>query len=108
MAKVAVMVEMDYCVGCWACQSACSNNNKLPVGQTYLRLIKNQAEEVDGELRLYSFPYPLDLEKCGVCVQHKSPPTCVSICMSNALAIGDVDSILEKAKKINGKTAIYL
>ena len=56
MGRVGLLVEMDYCVGCWACQSACSNHNTLTVGQTFLRLINNQAEEVDGEIKLYKFP----------------------------------------------------
>lgn len=108
MGKVAVLVDLDYCVGCWACQTACSDHNRLPLGQTYLRVIKNEAEEVNGELKLYSFPYPLALEKCAQCVKDGGVPTCVSVCIGKALAIGDAENLLETAKKINRKTTIYI
>jgi Fe-S-cluster-containing dehydrogenase component len=108
MGRVGLLVDMDYCVGCWACQSACSNHNSLPVGQTFLRLINNQAEEVDGEIKLYKFPYPLALEKCADCVRNGGVPICVSTCIGRALTIGDADALFEKAKNLKGKTAIFL
>lgn len=40
MANIGILVDRDYCVGCFACQSACNDYHKLPLGETYLKLCR--------------------------------------------------------------------
>ncbi len=40
----AVVIDLDRCIGCWACAIACKMKNDLPEGEWWLRV-----ETVDGE-----------------------------------------------------------
>ena len=46
--KIGVLVELDYCVGCSACQLACQDYYDLPVTETYMRVFLGKPDVVDG------------------------------------------------------------
>lgn len=107
MKKIGLLVDLDFCLGCWACQSACNEHNKLPLGQTYLRMLNNKVEEVDGELMVRKFPLPLALEKCADCVTDGNQPVCSRICIGKALTFGDPDVLFERSKALGRKTVLF-
>ena len=103
MAKIAMVVDLDRCVGCFACQNACKLVNNLPEGVIWLRVTpkEHRPEEVDGKLYMDRFPVPLTLETCVKCPDRQNGhlPLCMSVCMGKAMWIGEPEVALNEAKK---------
>ena len=102
MAKIAMLIKLDRCVGCFACQNACKLVNDLPIGTIWLPVLpkENKPEEYNGTLYMDRFPVPVTLEMCVNCPDRKNghEPLCASVCMGKALKIGDPQELLEAAK----------
>ena len=107
MAKIAMIIDLDRCVGCFACQAACKVVNDLPDGVNWLKVVPkgHQPEEVDGKLVMDRFPVPVSLDKCGVCPDrvNGNQPLCATVCMGKALWVGDPEKALRMAA---GKRAV--
>jgi Fe-S-cluster-containing dehydrogenase component len=102
MAKIAMIIDLDRCVGCYACQNACKTINNLPPGVVWLRVTpkEHKPEEVYGKLFMDRFPVPVTLDACAKCPDRKNgnQPLCATVCMGKALWIGDVNQALNVAK----------
>lgn len=75
MAKMTMVIDLDRCVGCYACEIACKQENDVALG-----LYWNKVETVEpvGEfpdIKMYWLP--------TMCQQCESP-TCVSVCPTGA------------------------
>lgn len=106
--KTGMLVELDYCVGCYACQSACQNANQLPLTETYLRCILAKPEMVDGDMQSYMSPVPYDLTKCAACMEREGGEApCAKICIGAALHFGSADEIRELELSASGRTATF-
>lgn len=103
MATIAMLVDLDRCVGCFACQTACKLVNNLPDGVTWLHVMpkENKPEEVNGKLYMDRYPVPVTLGTCEKCPDRHNghEPLCASVCMGKALWIGDPGVALEMAKR---------
>lgn len=108
MSNVGMLVDLDYCVGCYACQSACNDYNGLGLGLTYLKQCNMKPEEVDGDLVMYMSPIPLKLEQCAHCLEAEGIAPCQAICISKSLYVGGVEDLLTKAKELGTKTQIFM
>lgn len=102
MAKIAMIVDLDRCVGCFACQNACKVVNDLPDGVQWLKVTpkEHKPEEVDGKLVMDRFPVPVSLQKCAECPDRTNgeQPLCATVCMGKALWVGDPALALDSAK----------
>lgn len=102
MAIIAMGVDLDFCCGCFACQSACKMINDLPDGVKWLRVMPEhcQPEEYNGKLYMDRFPVPLTLEACIACPDRAdgSQPTCATACIGRALIIDEPDTVRAWAK----------
>lgn len=96
MASYGVLVDLDRCTGCLACEAACKVVHDLPPGVSYLKVIRNKPEEVDGKLVMDHIPMPVALEKCKGCVEREQIPLCAKVCMTKAMVVGE----LEKVEKL--------
>ena len=78
--KIGVLVELDYCVGCSACQLACQDYYQLPVTETYMRCFLGKPDVVDGRHEMFMSPYAYRLDKCANCLEkeeatHRARPS---------------------------------
>ncbi len=106
--KIAVLVELDYCVGCSACQLACQDYYDMPVTETYMRMFLGKPDIVDGKHEMFMSPYAYRLDKCANCLEkEEGVAPCVACCISRCLHIGDLAELQEKAAKDDGHIAIY-
>ena len=105
--NAAMVVETDYCVGCYACQSACQDYNRLSVDETYLRCQLMKTEFVDGDPLCYMAPVPYALDHCADCLDAEGNGPCTRICIGRCLHVGPVDQMLEFASKANSHATIY-
>lgn len=106
--KIGVLVELDYCVGCSACQLACQDYYNMPVTETYMRCFLGKPDVVDGRHEMFMSPFPYRLEKCAYCLEkEEGNAPCAQICIAHALHVDELDKINELADKTEGHLAIY-
>ncbi len=105
MAKKAFLVDIDRCIGCYACEIACKDENDLP---PRIRRVKINAIDVAEFNRFYIPIFALDksgVEACTLCPKLQAEgrrPACVNNCLTNALHFDDADKMDEKAKTMVG------
>ena len=95
----AILVDLDRCVECYACEVACKQENDLKEGERWIRLVTIGPEEVSG--KLCADYYPLIDGGCNFCqprVAQGLDPFCVTVCPTNALKFGDAAQILAALK----------
>ena len=122
MAKIAMAIDLDYCVGCFACESACKMANRLPDGTSWLKVHPRHivSEEYMGRLVMDRFPIPVNVEMCydchertgcfdyecsgrekGVChscdkvTVEGRDPVCATSCLGQALFVGSPEKAQE-------------
>ena len=94
------LVNIDRCTGCMACETACKVVNNLPPGTSWLNVIRNRPEEVDGKLVMDFYPAPRSLEKCSEClVKEGDVPLCAKVCMGQAIVVDKLDKLVDISKK---------
>lgn len=107
MVKTGMLVDLDYCVGCYACQSACQDYHGLPLGETYLKTLNTKPQEVDGELKMFMAPIPYKLEQCAACLKKEGVTPCQKICISRSLYVGSIEMLLDVAEKLGTRTVLF-
>ena len=103
--KKAFLVKIDRCIGCYACEIACKDENDLPpeIRRVMIRIVEA------GKLSRFYVPEfsleTMDVSGCTLCPQLQVEgrrPACVNNCLTNALDFGDLDEIRNQAEKIPG------
>ena len=107
MAKVGVLIDLDYCVGCYGCQSACNDYWHLPLGETYLKQYNAKPVMVDGDLKMHMCPIPYNLDKCAECVENEEVAPCQAICISKSIYVGTLEELDKKYKELGSRTALF-
>ena len=76
MNRRAILVDIDLCYGCFACEVACKQEHNLPVGLHWIRVHKIGPKKVDGKLQMDFYPM-----HC----MHCSKPPCIDACHESAI-----------------------
>lgn len=97
--NIAMMVDLDDCIGCFGCEAACRETHRYPYDEDWMRVVRREPFLVDGKLRQYHLVAPV-LDKCAACYEADPNPLCASGCPAGALSIG---SLVELAKAAEGK-----
>ena len=72
-----IVVDLDRCVGCYACELACKQENALPEGASWIHVVGFGPMRLDGKMCM---DFYLDIaEECGFCGE------CISICPTQAI-----------------------
>jgi Fe-S-cluster-containing dehydrogenase component len=81
-----IVADLDLCVGCFACEVACKEENHVAMGTHRLRVIAIGPEDCDGRLRADFVPMMTD--ECTFCnhrLNQNLGPRCVDNCPTDAL-----------------------
>jgi len=76
MVKYSVQVDVDVCQGCQACEISCKQENGIPVGPRWIRVIQVGPKEVGGKLKVTFVP---------MLCKHCSKPVCRDACPTGAI-----------------------
>ena len=76
-----LIVDSKYCIGCFACEVACKQEHRLPVGPRLIRVITSTDKEIH-DVGPVQFK-PSMCRHCG-----KAP--CVTACPTKALSYGEM------------------
>lgn len=90
MSRFGIIVEVDRCVGCQACAIACKEENQVPPGVFFLKILRSENIE-DNVVNYYR-------ASC----QHCDNPACMKICPAKAISKGPHGEILVDQKKCIG------
>jgi len=83
-----ILVDLDLCVGCYACEVACKQENNVPIGTRWIQVVTIGPKRVDGKLRMDFLPMMTD--KCTLCEHRLSQglePRCVDNCPTQAFKL---------------------
>lgn len=91
----AILVDLDRCVECHACEIACKQENNLREGEQWIKVVSLGPEEVGG--KLCSDYYTVIDRACHLC-RHRLyqglEPFCVTVCPTRALMFCTVSEVL--------------
>ena len=81
-----ILVDLDLCVGCYACEVACKQENGVPIGTRWIQVVTIGPKKVDGKLRMDFLP--MLTEGCTFFehrLKENLEPRCVDNCPTQAL-----------------------
>ncbi len=93
--EFGIVVDLDRCTGCFACEVACSQENNLPPGKQWIQV--HTLGPVEDRGGLHTEYFPLMFDDCTICshrILRGSNPFCVDSCPVKALTCGTADKIL--------------
>lgn len=92
--SIGMLVRVDACLGCQACQVACREENGFSYDERWMEMIRRAPNKVDGKLRKYHVGAP-QLDKCSACYEKDHTPLCQEVCPTRCLFVGEAASLLE-------------
>ena len=108
MAKnIGMLIDLDFCVGCYACQLACQNYYDMPPGEAYVKVFNNKPDEIDGHMMAYLTAYPYKLSRCAECLEKEGKAPCQDICIGKAIFVDEVEVLNDMADKMGRKVCIF-
>ena len=87
----ALVVDLDRCVGCWACEVACQQEHAAASGAPWILIKTIGPEFVEGKLRMEHVP--MISSKCNFC-RDRGWPACVDNCPTKALEMDSQGTLL--------------
>ena len=84
----AIVLDLYRCVGCFACELACKQENDLPEGVRWIKVVTIGPKKLNGKMCM---DFLLDIsDECTFCNK------CVETCSTEALMVCDDDrNVLE-------------
>lgn len=85
MVRYSLLVDHDACIGCRACELACKQENRIPVGAQWIRVVQVGPMEVGGKMVMRFVP-----SRC----RHCGKPPCIDACPEGAITRRDDGVVL--------------
>ena len=93
-------VDINRCVGCYACEIACRQEYNIPLGEWRIKVIAMEPRKIDGKPSMYFLP--VASENCTGCeplLEINVEPACVSACPTKAIQYSDTDQLTDTINK---------
>lgn len=95
----AILVDLDRCVECHACEVACKLENKVPPHERWIEVIT--VGPVKLSEKMHALYFPIMSDKCHLCnhrIKNGLEPFCVSECPTKALVFCDSEELIRLLK----------
>ena len=102
--RMGLVADIDLCMGCFACEIACKQENKLPDGKKGIDVVTLGPYEINGE-PVMDF-VPQSTEECNLCLNRITKglrPFCAEICPTQALGLYNEQEILSLLRSKNSR-----
>ena len=99
--EYGLLIDYEYCTGCYACQVACAQEYRWPAGMSGIQVIEVVQKLPKDKAYLTYLPFPTEL--CILCAPRTKKglkPACVMHCMAACMKYGRLEELsLVMAKK---------
>jgi len=98
--EYGLLIDYEYCTGCYACQVACAQEYNWPAGIGGIR-VTEIVENLPNDKHYLKF-IPMPTEICVLCAGRTAKgqkPACVQTCMAACMKYGTIDELAEEMKK---------
>jgi Fe-S-cluster-containing dehydrogenase component len=98
--RYGLLIDYEYCTGCFSCQVACAQEYKRPKDQVGMQVIETITIKSNGKPYLAFLPFPT--ENCNLCagrVSSGEEPSCVKHCMANVIKHGSLELLAKEIHK---------
>jgi Fe-S-cluster-containing dehydrogenase component len=95
--EYGILIDYEYCTGCYACQVACAQEYHWPAGMGGIRVIETVEQMPNDKHYLKYVPAPTEL--CVLCrgrTAKGQKPACVSTCMAACMEYGRIEDLAKK------------
>jgi Fe-S-cluster-containing dehydrogenase component len=92
--KCGLLIDYEYCTGCYACQVACSQEHNWPAGMGGIRVMEIAQKLPKDKAYLTFLPFPTEL--CVLCASRTKKglqPACVQHCLARCMKYGPIDEL---------------
>jgi Fe-S-cluster-containing dehydrogenase component len=104
--EYGLLIDYEYCTGCYACQVACAQEYQWPAGMGGIRVIEVVQKLPNDKSYLSFLPFPT--ESCILCAGRTKKglqPACVQTCLAACMRYGRIEDL---AKEMTTKTRMVL
>jgi len=98
--KQGLLIDYEYCTGCFACQVACNQEYHRENGMLGIQVTEIVQTLPDGRPYLCFIPFPTEL--CSLCAPRTSQglePACVKHCMARCIKHGPIEDLAQEMTK---------
>ena len=104
MAKNGILVDYQYCTGCYSCEVACQSELDLPLGQWGVKVMQNgpwpikDKEGNETDQYVYDF-IPAFTKLCDLCAERREAgkvPLCELHCLAKCIEIVPVEEVSKR------------
>ena len=95
--EYGLLIDYEYCTGCYACQVACAQEYRWPAGMGGMRVIEMEQKLPNDKAYLSYLPFPTEL--CILCTPRTRQglePACVKHCMAACMKYGRVEDLAKE------------
>lgn len=99
--QYGLLIDYEYCTGCYACQVACAQEHQWPAGMGGIQVIEVVQKLPHDKAYLTYLPFPTELRVlCASRTKKGLEPACVQHCMAACMKYGRIEELVkEMAKK---------
>lgn len=99
----ALLYDMEYCTGCFACTVACKQEHGFAADIWGKKVLEQIYTFPNGHVQIDNVPFPTKL--CDMCHDRIASgeddiPACVKACQGSIICYGEAEELLEKSKEL--------
>ncbi|NQT31861.1 MAG: oxidoreductase [Deltaproteobacteria bacterium] len=98
--RYGLLIDYEYCTGCYACQIACAQEYGWPAGMSGMKVFEVVQSLPNDKAYLAYLPFPTEL--CILCAGRTKKglePACVKHCMAACMKYGKVEELAQEMGK---------
>jgi len=98
--EFGLLIDYEYCTGCYTCQVACAQEYNWPAGMGGIRVNEIIQQLPNDKAYLTYLPFPTEL--CVLCKPRTKKglkPACVQHCMADCMKYGPIEELAKEMKK---------
>jgi Fe-S-cluster-containing dehydrogenase component len=92
--EYGLLIDYEYCTGCYSCQVACAQEYQWSAGMGGIRVIEIEQKLPNNRAYLTYLPFPTEL--CILCAPRTREglePACVKHCMAACMKYGKIEEL---------------
>jgi Fe-S-cluster-containing dehydrogenase component len=101
MSRKGLLIDIEYCTGCFTCTVACKQENGYPEGVFGIKVTEQTYPGRNDKVQVDFVPFPTTM--CTLCAERiakgeDTVPACVRHCQARCMEYGTLEELTEKAK----------